>query len=48
MWLAGDAAPGGYQIVIGWYGPETMQRLPAQCEEAANADRVLLAPVRVE
>ena len=46
--LPGDAAPGVYQVEIGWYDPETMQRLPVLREGAMIADRVLLAPVGVE
>ena len=46
--LSGEAAPGVYQVEIGWYDPETMQRLPVLREGAVIADRVLLAPVRVE
>ena len=46
--LASDAAPGVYQVEIGWYDAETLYRLPVLREGAAIADRVLLAPVEVE
>jgi hypothetical protein len=46
--LDATAGPGVYQVEIGWYDPETMQRLPVLREGAVIADRVLLAPVRVE
>ena len=46
--LASETAPGVYQVEIGWYDPETMQRLPVLREGAIVADRVLLAPVQVE
>jgi hypothetical protein len=46
--LNAEAVPGVYQVEIGWYDPETMQRLPVLREGAVIADRVLLAPVWVE
>ena len=46
--LPADAAPGRYQVELGIYDPETMQRLPVMREGSAIADRVLLAPVQVE
>jgi len=42
-----DAAPGEYQVEIGWYNPETMQRLQVLWDGAASIDRVLLDPVQV-
>jgi hypothetical protein len=45
--LDADAAPGEYQVEIGWYNPETMQRLPVLHGDTAIADRVLLRPVEV-
>jgi hypothetical protein len=46
--LPADAAPGRYQVELGVYDPETMQRLPVLREGAMIADRVLLAPVQAD
>ena len=46
--LDADAAPGEYQVEIGWYDPETMIRLPVVRDGARIGDRVLLRPVEVE
>jgi hypothetical protein len=46
--LDAGAAPGRAQLEIGWYDPQTMQRLPVLREGVVIADRVLLAPVEVE
>jgi len=43
-----DLAPGEYQVEIGWYKPQTMQRLSVVREGRDIGDRVLLQPVRVE
>jgi hypothetical protein len=43
--LPADAAPGRYQVELGAYETETMQRLPIVRDGAAIADRVLLSPV---
>jgi len=46
--LSPDAPPGEYQLEIGWYNPDTMQRLPVLEGTTPIADRVLLRPVRME
>jgi hypothetical protein len=46
MTLDPDAAPGEYQVEIGWYNPETMQRLPVLRDGSVIADRVLLSAIR--
>jgi hypothetical protein len=46
--LGAEMAPGEYQVEIGWYRPETMQRLPVVQEGDVIADRVLLDAVWVE
>ena len=45
--LPEGAAAGSYQLEIGWYDTETMQRLPVRAEESVVADRVLLEPIIV-
>lgn len=45
--LQPDIAPGEYQVEIGWYNPETMQRLQVMPDDQVIADRVLLSPVQV-
>jgi hypothetical protein len=42
------AAAGEAQIEIGWYDPQTMQRLAVVRNGAAIGDRVLLRPLSVE
>jgi hypothetical protein len=57
LWVAGEVvsetiafdltgvAPGAYRIGLGWYDPETLDRLPATADQAVvQADRVTLAP----
>ena len=46
--LDADTAPGLYQMEIGCYNPQTMQRLPLLLDGVPLADRVLLEPVTVE
>ena len=41
--LPGDLPPGRYQVEVGWYDPETGQRL----QRADGSDRSLLAPLEV-
>jgi hypothetical protein len=43
-----SAVLGEYQVEIGWYHPETMQRLSVTRDGKAIADRVLLNSVRIE
>jgi len=42
-----DVPPGVLQVEIGWYNPETMQRLPVLRDGASVADRLLLHPARI-
>ena len=42
-----DMLPGEYQLEIGWYRPETMERLPVMRDGDRIADRVLLNAVQV-
>jgi hypothetical protein len=42
------AAAGEVQVEIGWYDPQTMQRLPVVRDGAAISDRVLLRSLSVE
>jgi hypothetical protein len=46
--LPEDIAAGEYQIEIGWYDPDTMQRLPVIREGRMIADRVLLDAIDVD
>jgi hypothetical protein len=46
--LPADTMPGRYQLELGAYDPETMQRLLVERAGATIADRVLLAPVQVQ
>ena len=46
--LDGDAAPGEYQVEIGWYGDETMRRLPVVRGGQVLADRLLLRAIPVK
>jgi hypothetical protein len=46
--LDADAKPGEYQMEIGWYTPRTIERFPVSQRGDVIADRVLLAPVKVE
>jgi len=39
--------PGEYQLEIGWYSPETMERLPVMQDGNRIADRVLLHAIQV-
>jgi hypothetical protein len=41
--LPGDLPPGRYQVEVGWYDPETGQRL----KRADGSERSLLAPLDV-
>jgi len=41
--LPGDLPPGQYQIEVGWYNPETGERL----KRDGGSDRLLLAPLEV-
>ncbi len=45
--LDADAAPGLYQMEIGCYNPQTMQRLPLLVDGVPLADRVLLQSITV-
>ena len=40
-----DLAPGRYQVELGVYDPETMQRLPVVRDGTMIADRILLGPL---
>jgi hypothetical protein len=42
-----DTLPGEYQLEIGWYRPETMERLPVVRDGDPIADRVLLSAAQV-
>ena len=46
--LPADLTPGRYQVELGVYDPETMQRLPVVRDGTMIADRILLAPVQME
>ncbi len=41
--LPGDLPPGQYQVEVGWYNPETGERL----KRADGSDRLLLTPLEV-
>jgi 4-amino-4-deoxy-L-arabinose transferase-like glycosyltransferase len=41
--LPGDLAPGQYQVEVGWYNPETGERV----KRADGSDRLLLTPLEV-
>ena len=43
-----DTAPGVYQVEIGVYHPDTMQRLSIYDGEAVVADRLLLEPIEIK
>ena len=45
--LPADLPAGTYQIELGLYRPDTMQRLPVLVDGAPVADRLLLAPVQI-
>jgi hypothetical protein len=45
--IPGDAASGTYQVELGLYIPDTMQRLAIYAGDARVADRLLLQPVEV-
>ena len=44
--LEAGVAEGEIQVEIGWYDPETMQRLPVIRDDTVIADRVLLQPIK--
>ena len=45
--ISADIAPEEYQVEIGWYRPDSMQRLPVMRDGHMVADRVLLNPLRI-
>ena len=50
IYLDGDLAPGEYQLSVGMYDPETLERLPAYgaAGERLPEDRTVLASLRVQ
>jgi hypothetical protein len=45
--IPSNAAPGRYQIELGLYVPDTMQRLAVRASNVPVADRLLLQPIEV-
>jgi hypothetical protein len=45
--LPSDLAPGLYQPQVGWYNPETGERLRLEGDGAPFADRLPLTPMEV-
>jgi hypothetical protein len=45
--LPADLPPGLYRLQVGWYNPETGERLPLVSDGATVADRLLLMSVEV-
>ena len=45
--LPADLPVGIYQVELGLYRPDTMQRLPVLVDGVPVADRLLLAPVQI-
>jgi hypothetical protein len=46
--VAAGVAPGEYQVEVGWYDPESMQRLQIVRDRGVAGDRVLLNAIQVE
>ena len=44
LYLDADAPPGRYQVAVGWYLLETMQRLPVLDTEGRAVDDKVLLP----
>lgn len=45
--IPADVAPGAFQVEVGWYDADTVQRWPCTVNSASCGDRLLLADVQV-